>query len=97
MPQKAAVENNRVRHNRLGIAKMMAGDRLQGRMLQNKISETRIIQDRRIAGSMHRREAILKFTFQNGRDGAAAILEYVVVNDQESRRRNRQPDIHAHS
>jgi hypothetical protein len=34
-------------------------------------------------------KSISKLTFQDGRDCAAAILEDMVVNDQESRRKNR--------
>jgi hypothetical protein len=46
---------------------------------------------------MHRGKSVPKLTFENGRDRAAAILEDMVVNDQEARWRNREPEIHLHS
>jgi hypothetical protein len=46
---------------------------------------------------MNRGKTIPKLAFEDGRDGAATIFKNVVMDDQESRRRNRQPDVHAHS
>ena len=46
---------------------------------------------------MDRGKTLRKLTFEDGRDGAASILEDMVVKDQESRRRYRQPEIHTKS
>ena len=40
-----------------------------------------MIQDRDIVGPVYRRKTVLKLTLENGRDGAAAIFEDVVVNN----------------
>jgi hypothetical protein len=81
MPQKTAIENNRVGQNRLGITQMMAGNRLDRFMARNKIGQADEIHDRNVVGPMNRRETIAKLTFEDGSDGAATILEDVVVND----------------
>jgi hypothetical protein len=46
---------------------------------------------------MHRGKSVPKLTLEDGRDGAATIFEDMVVDDQETRWRNRQPEIHSQS
>src|SRR5438105_2298312 len=97
MPQKTPVENDCVRQNRFGVANMMARYRLHGRMISDEFRQVGIIQHRDIIGSMDGRKPSPKLSFKNGRNCTAPILEYMVVNDYEPRRRNRYPDIHSPS
>jgi len=68
---------------------MMARYRLDRFIAGEKVSQAGLIQNRDIVGSMDCRKRSPKLTFENGRNGAAAIFEDVVVNDQEPRGRNR--------
>jgi hypothetical protein len=58
-------------------------------MLGDKIGQGSLVKDRDIVGSMHRRKSVPKLTFEDRRDRAATILEDMVVNDQETRWRDR--------
>ena len=97
MPQKAAIEKDRVGQSRLGVAKMMARNGLYRCVARDKASQASRIQNRNIVGPMNRGKTIPKLAFEDGRDGAATIFKNVVMDDQESRRRNRYPEIHAQS
>src|ERR1700736_760450 len=97
MPQKAAVEKHCVGHIRLRVTKMMARNGLYRCMARDKASQASMIQNRNIVGPMNRGKTIPKLAFEDGRDGATTIFKNVVVDDQESRRRNRYPEIHAQS
>lgn len=81
MPQKTAVENNRVGQNRFGIAQVVARDRPYRRMTGDEVGQANVIHNRNIIGSVNCRKIIPKLAFENRRDGAATILEDVVVKD----------------
>ena len=86
MPQKAAVENNRVGQNWLGVTHMMTGYCLYPGMLRYKIRQAGMIQNRVVFRTVHRGETCVEFTLENGGDRAPPVLEDVIVDDQEPRR-----------
>ena len=97
MAQETAIEDYPTRNGRFWVAKVVTGNRRNMWVLAEEFRQAFSVQNRIVVRAMNRCESCTEFPAENRFDGRAAVLEYVVMDENKSRRRDFESVLNPHN